>query len=490
MAAKTRFVSQFPSVPLRDDNGKAIKELLWGDGVSVIEEEGDVVRVSSRGRRGLLPRDAITEDRLLEVNFIDIGQGDGCFIVTPDDQKIVVDAGEGDNMHRFLSWRFNLRRRRAQNPEIRQHLDHVVITHSDADHYKGFRDIVRNPAFTIGTIYHNGIVERATGKLLGPETTVDGEVFLSETIRDRDTLETLLSDDDVVGRKLYPGLLRDTLTNGRCEDIRMLCSEDGFLPGFTDADSVTIRVLAPVPEGGNKRLLRRFGDDGKTKNGHSIVLKLAYRGVRILLGGDLNIPAEFYLLAHYTGKTVPPKTTKARERLIQAARDTFECDIAKACHHGSADFSDLFLQAVNACATVISSGDAEPHSHPRPDSLGAIGRNSFGDRPLIFSTELARSGRENFNHPNQFRAELKQLIATRNETEDEEKRERLNAKIDKLLEQIERSVAVYGMISVRTDGERAIVAQKLEEKRGQKEFDIYELTPVDGRLTFKSKHAD
>jgi hypothetical protein len=37
-----------------------------------------------------------------------------------------------------------------------------------------------------------------------------------------------------------------------------------------------IRVLAPLPEDGPEggRMLRWFSDGGKTKNGHSVVLKL------------------------------------------------------------------------------------------------------------------------------------------------------------------------------------------------------------------------
>ena len=49
---------------------------------------------------------------------------------------------------------------------------------------------------------------------------------------------------------------------------------------------------------------------------------------------------------------------------------------------------------INASATVVSSGDYESHSHPRPDALGAFGKHGRGERPLIFSTELARSTRE------------------------------------------------------------------------------------------------
>ena len=39
----------------------------------------------------------------------------------------------------------------------------------------------------------------------------------------------------------------------------------------------------------------------------------------------------------------------------------------------------------------------------------------------------------------------------------------------------ERNVTVYGSINLRTDGERCIIAQKLEKGGGSKVWDIYKL---------------
>ncbi len=122
-------------------------------------------------------------------------------------------------------------------------------------------------------------------------------------------------------------------------------------------------------------------------------------------------------------------------------------DIAKSCHHGSADFSIDFLKVLNPIATVISSGDDEPHCHPRPDTLGTIGKYSRGERSLIFSTELARSGKEFLD------------LSKRKETDST----------------LERVVTVYGMINVRTDGNQAIIAQKLERVVNSTKWDIHKL---------------
>lgn len=57
-----------------------------------------------------------------------------------------------------------------------------------------------------------------------------------------------------------------------------------------------------------------------------------------------------------------------------------------------------FLQAISPSATIISSGDAEGHDHPRPQVVaasGATGHLSIEDdeivTPLVYSTEIARS---------------------------------------------------------------------------------------------------
>ena len=483
------FVHQEPS-----RKAKKINHLLWGDFVRVLDErQGEWVKVRTRGApEGWMHDNDLQAERILEVNFVDIGQGDGCFIVTPDDQKLLLDAGEGDNMSRFLRWRFNLRREGADPVKFQ----YAIITHSDSDHYLGFRELVKDELFEFETILHNGLVERKGADLLGPIEKVNGVRYQTEVITNRGQLKQIIDDDDLVGKKLYPNLLRAADRNGRSSDIRMLCAEDGCLPGYEADKKLVIRVLAPVPEhaANGDRLLRSFGDDDKTKNGHSIILKVEYGNVRILLGGDLNIPAEEYLLNHYTDLDPSPGSEAERTALVEAARQVFEADVFKACHHGSGDFTSVFLEAVNPLATVISSGDDEPHAHPRPEAIGALGKFGRGERPLIFSTELARSAREAIKHPNEFRQDVRILIDLRNEAlenGDDAKAAQLKAKLDKLLDTIERTVTVYGLINLRTDGQRAVLGYRLEQAATRGEWDLYPLEPDEhGRLHYVSKHAD
>ena len=463
-----------------DPNGKKVQQLLWGDFVEVGPQRLNGWRevIKARNTSGWMREKDLQDERLLEINFVDVGQGDGCLIVTPADRFIVVDAGKADNLFWFLRWRFNLR----ADPTRVLHLDHVVISHSDEDHYGGFDSIFESAQFTIGTLHHNGLIERTGDDLLGPRSP-DGK-YQTDLVRTTTALRRLLTSD-AIGTKHYPKLLKTALSSGRVNEVRMLSALDAHLPGYDNGDLV-ISVDGPVPEKlGRQLALRRFGDDGKTKNGHSVILKLRYKNVSMLLGGDLNEPAERYLLESYTGLNPSPTTAADRQALVDAARATFECDIAKSCHHGSGDFADEFMQALNPLATVVSSGDSEPFAHPRPDALGAFGRYGRGPRPLIFSTELARSPTETVRRPETQRRLLADSLAlareeiARDGTSPEEAPGRV-------VHSYQRAVAVYGMINLRTDGEKVVMAQKLERASASKEWDFHCLRPVRGELQYVS----
>lgn len=64
-----------------------IDHLLWGDYASFLgPEQGECAEVRVRGKNGWMRKEVTQEYRLLEVDFVDIGQGDGCFLLTPEDQ--------------------------------------------------------------------------------------------------------------------------------------------------------------------------------------------------------------------------------------------------------------------------------------------------------------------------------------------------------------------------------------------------------------------
>jgi hypothetical protein len=340
----------------------------------------------------------------------------------------------------FIRWKFF-----EDLGEERVRLETVVLTHPDADHYGGLLDLFAGrlpfhaPFETeVGAFLHNGLGRFRGG--LAPsggfvEDLLDGPESFTAPPRE------FTSD--------YARLAAHVAATPRT--VRRISHRDGFLPGYGPGDDLTIAVLGPVLEevGPGFFGLRDLGSDSFTVNGHSVVLRLDYGRARILLTGDLNTPSQKLLLE-------------------QQPEEAFAVDVAKACHHGSEDVSVDFLRAMQARATIISSGDNEDYSHPRPVLMGAsarYGREARGRTrtevlpPLVYSTELARSVK--LAHARSVRpGELDDLDV---EVPDERRPFR------RLKYTPVSSDLVYGLVNVRTDGEHILCAT-MEEKG--KDFDV------------------
>jgi len=307
--------------------------------------------------------------------------------------------------------------------------------------------------------------------------------YQTDVVTDLAALHTIIDDPAKVGRMHYPNLMKTAVDDGLAENVAML-SAGGFVEGFGEDDELSIQVLAPITsEVGGRPALRRLGDDGITKNGHSVTLRLRFRDISILLTGDLNSASQRRLLERYSGLDPAGADDAEREQMIATVRPVFGSDAAKSCHHGSADFLDEFLAVMDPLVTVVSSGDDEPFAHPRPDALGALGKWGRGPRPLIFSTELARSARENIKQVQALRDELDGLEADLAAAATEEERHTILEQIGEQASAIERAIAVYGLINLRTDGHRLVMAQKLERPApGGVKWDVHRFELEDGEL--------
>lgn len=383
---------------------KAILHLLWGDRVEVLQAGASRAKVRARGKTGYVDKTALGETSLLEVYFIDVGQGDGVLIRTPDHRHIMIDGGfkrdsqpTGKNAADFIDWKFATDYGKEQID-----LDLMLASHNDADHYGGLWDLLNveendeldAKEVRVGAFCHAGIgwwQKPGGGRWLGA-TTADGEFFTQLMTNRNQVLAALRDDADpkLQGEwaKFLACVTKTRQANGQPTSIRRLSHVDAFVPGFEGHDGQpTIRVLAPVEfeveeNGDRKAAVRRFGaTDSWSTNGNSLLLRLDYGRTRILLTGDLNTRSQRLLLDDYTGQ-----------------RQEFQCDVAKACHHGSDDVSYEFLSAMRPAVTIISSGDNEGHDHPRPGIVAASATTGYlsiaDDRivtPLVYSTELARS---------------------------------------------------------------------------------------------------
>lgn len=491
MATKVRY-AKGPVVYLCDRSARRKKkQVLWGDWLRIGDDIDAQWSEVQWGRSTYaIKKCDYQAERLCEMIFLDVGQGDGCILTTPGigpkERILIIDAGMGDNMERYLNWRF-----RDFKKKFKFHA--AVITHPDADHYEGFQDIFANEQISFANVYHNGLLERTGANLLGPVH----QGYLTDLHPTNTSARRLYSNAIKRGRKRYPKLMWEALTSDRFGDVRMLSShhgqkEDGrtWMPGLGPSDDAkfTIEVLGPVVEKApnGKRGLRTFAktmtakamDKGKTKNGHSVLLRLQYRDFSVLFGGDLNLPAEHFLMRHYGNDGKAPTTIEETDAMIAKASDRFGVDLMKSCHHGSSDVTDEFLQATAPAGYVVSSGDGESHVHPRPDLLGLLGRKGRGHRPLVLCTELLRSTRE--REDPKLRKKLDQLVTKIDKETDVAKKQKLMAEREDIIDELfKRNVGVYGAINLRTDGRRAVIAFRNEKGSDTKRWFCYELAPDD-----------
>lgn len=480
----------------RTSEGKGfIRTLAWGDRVEVVrfgadhveieaftfktQEDGSVKPMATSGfivskRGGPKPEAIVVAEtdaraRVLRVNFVDVQQGDGAVIETPSGRVVLVDGGDNQLFARYLAGRF-----RATTAAHPKEIDCILVTHGDADHFLGLTKIAESETqdFSPGQqwkrlfihprrVYHNGLVKRPSSvpeaKSLGATATVGRQTIITGLVDD----PTAVADAEMnlpfrAWKKALEGYQRRRAALG-LEPIRFrrLSQGDDDAFDFLAEDGLTVEVLGPIltKADGKEGLLflgepprgPRIGHPSEapgalrfkgksashTINGHSVILRLGFGGFRFLLAGDLNEQAEEALT----------RAHESRELDLRA-------EVFKVPHHGSADFSIPFLQAVAPMISVVSSGDEsarKEYIHPRSTLMGALGKHSRGDEPLIFVTELVAFFQvEGFVTPETHRTEPGGRIVP--------DPRRAGARTFFAF-----SRAAFGIVKIRTDGRRLLV---------------------------------
>ena len=469
------------------NHNRVIKMLYWGDPVDMVHpkqatdpEVRDVeVRVhhpglgksqagyihKRKGKDGYIPlRLRREEQRLLEVTFVDVQQGDATLIKTPGGKVILIDGGEEKFIARLMAAEFP-----NTSVEHPLKLDALVVTHGDADHFCGLAELARGAGYTesrkkihakVMRYFHNGLV-----KLPSTLTNSQGQTRkVKETDRFGKSMKLgkelfitdLWQDPRQAGAMNFPfsewcqaldrmtegaaGLQCDHLPNEKLPLVRRVSYGDDDAFKIFERDGLRFRVLGPI-EGkvkGKPALEFLRNDDRKlsashTINGHSVVLRMSYGKVNFMLGGDLNTHAEKRLL----------------DKVAADGGVELRSEVLKVPHHGSHEFAPDFLGAVAPVVSVVSSGDEnsrKEYVHPRANLVAALGRASRGPEPLLFCTELAA------------------FFGYRGEIQPERYYKNKHGKIVSLPEGQQRGSfhafqrLAFGAVRVRTDGERVLVA--------------------------------
>jgi competence protein ComEC len=239
-------------------------------------------------------------DGRLKVHFLDVGQGDAALIRFPRGSTMLIDAGgdfdfaQADEDKEAIETQYRDPSFSTGEMVVSRFLwankisrvDYALATHAHTDHIAGFRDVIKN--FPLGQM----ILARAPA---------DNDSYnrLAETIIQRRVLSAAVS------------------------------AGDSF-----EIEGVKIEVLWPRnPQ----------GIEGDSGNDDSIVVRLNYGSVSMLLAGDIERAAE--------------------DQIVRSA--DLRADILKVPHHGSISSStEAFIDAVRPRYAVISVGERSRFGHP------------------------------------------------------------------------------------------------------------------------------
>ncbi|MGB9813234.1 MAG: DNA internalization-related competence protein ComEC/Rec2 [Thermovenabulum sp.] len=224
-----------------------------------------------------------------EVTFLDVGQGDCAVITTQDNKVFIIDGG---GIPPYIKGDFDTGKD-IIDPFLKskgiKKIEAVIISHFDDDHARGLLYILKNYEV----------------KYL------------------------------IYGRESATVLYREILDAVKEKNVKIikLNGRDNF--GYKD---LKFEVLNPI-KGQN------YGDE----NDASLVIKMDYKGLKILFTGDLG---------------------KEGEKLLLQQKEDLKAHVLKVGHHGSkTSSSEEFIDAVSPYYAVISVGKYNNFGHPSPEVL-------------------------------------------------------------------------------------------------------------------------
>jgi len=241
----------------------------------------------------------------LVITFLDVGQGDAIVVQAPSGRTVLVDGG-GEVEGHLTGYDIGTRRVVPALRRLRlRSIDIVILTHPHEDHVGGLVAVLRT--FSVGLVLDSGV----------PHPAPSYERFL------------------------------------RLVDARHLPYRLARRGQRLDLGTGAVAVILNPPE-------PPVTGTGADVNINSVVARLVYGTVAVLLTGDIEAMTE--------------------ERLLRD-RDELASAVLKVAHHGSKTSStSAFLEAVSPRAAVISVGTMNPFGHPHRvtlDALQAVGASVY-----------------------------------------------------------------------------------------------------------------
>lgn len=278
----------------------------------------------------------------LKITMLDVGQGECLFLKLPTGENILIDGGSTSKKNVADSVIIPALKYYGTN-----HLDYVIITHTDEDHISGIRELFEQE-YPVKNVILSDIITTKAEKSLVDKTGIstlhsDEMAELKEAAGqppDRDNSDII----DIAKKKKYT--------------ILKISRGDRM-----DFDRIHFRCLHP-----------QRGWTAEDVNSGSIVLYLTYEKFTMLFTGDLNGEQE-PLLSTGREKLLLSENNRKNNRKNNR-RGSVPITILKTAHHGSKNSTtESFLKDYSPQKAIISAGKNNLYGHPHKETLGRLQRS-------------------------------------------------------------------------------------------------------------------
>lgn len=292
----------------------------------------------------------------LTVHFIDVGQGDSCFIELPDGRTMLIDAGKkeyGKTVESYINENI-----KDDNGNAISFIDFVIFTHSDADHIGGMSYVLGK--FDAGIVYRsNEECKFSKNGVTCSDSALSGKENRNRFWGDKHGEKTTIAYHEAIERA-YEVADEVIVTNPSDDSQNEIVS--------TSEKYYTINFYSPLSP--------RYTD----LNNHSPIIVIEYRGRRIVLSGD----AEEQNEAEFVQKV---KEGEGRYSVFDSG---FCADVIKLGHHGSKtssskDYLGIMTNQSGRKSTlvVISCGKGNTYGHPHEEVLERLLEMGFNEDRIL-----------------------------------------------------------------------------------------------------------
>ena len=207
----------------------------------------------------------------LEVDFLDIGQGDAILIKTPSGQNILIDGGPDNSVIKRLS---------ENLPWWERTIDLIILTHPHDDHVNGLNDALKR--YRVEKILYTGVAHNSPGYISWLELMRDKKISL--VIVDQPQIITLGEDcylDIIYPRESFLNREVDNLNNSSIV-ARLVYRQTSFLFTGDAEEEVEQELLGLIGEVDLSAQVLKVGHHGSDTSSGEEFLKAVQPEIAII----------------------------------------------------------------------------------------------------------------------------------------------------------------------------------------------------------------